>query len=362
MSRPSRIGNEPGSSLQSGRQRLISVVVPCFNEERYIGRCLDSILASEHPQESLEVIVVDGGSTDETVSILRTYGQRYRCIQVLHNPARSTPAALNLGIKHARGDVVLRMDAHTTYPEHYISRLVSWLDSSGADNVGGTAITLPADTSAVAEAVAAAMSHPFGVGNVYFRIGTRQPRWVDTVPFGCYRKDLFSRVGLFDEELSRNQDDEFNHRLIKRGGRILLVPDVHCHYYARSTLRQLWQMYYEYGYMKPLVARKVGAILTFRQVVPALFVVSLTAAGVASSWSHTMRFVFATIGAAYVLADILASASQLTKQKAQAALALLAAFPVMHFAYALGFLRGIVDFLLLRRTPRSPKYDAPSSR
>jgi GT2 family glycosyltransferase len=157
------------------------------------------------------------------------------------------------------------MDAHATCPPHYISTLVRYLHSSGADNVGGLCRTYPANEGG---AVAAALSHPFGVGSSYFRIGTVAPRWVDTVPFGCYRRDVFDRIGTFDEELTRNQDDEFNMRLLRAGGKILLIPDVVCDYVARRSLRKLWAMMYQYGLFKPLVVRKIQGVLTLYHIVP----------------------------------------------------------------------------------------------
>src|SRR5262249_8702492 len=145
-------------------------------------------------------------------------------------------------------------------------------------------------------------SHPFGIGNAQYRLGTREPRWVDTVPFGCYRKDVFQRIGLFDEELVRNQDDEFNLRLIRRGGRILLVPDVVSYYSARGSLAKLWQMFYQYGYFKPLVVRKVRGILTVRQVVPAAFVAFLLVVGVLALGSAPMRWTWLGVLATYAAA------------------------------------------------------------
>jgi len=204
----------------------VTVIVPCRNERRYIAACLDSILATAYPADRLEVLVVDGASDDGTRDAVRAYAAREPRVRLLDNPRRSAPAALNLGIRAARGEIIARMDAHVVYPPHYLPVLVEALLETGADNVGCPIVTLPADESATARAIACALSHPFGVGNSRFRIGSAVRREVDTVPFGCFRRDVFDRVGLFDEELIRNQDDEFNFRLIRSGGRVLLVPDV----------------------------------------------------------------------------------------------------------------------------------------
>ena len=178
---------------------LVSIVVPCRNEERYLGGCLDSILAGDYPQDRLEVLVVDGMSEDRTREILSRYTAQHPSIRLLDNPQRITPTALNTGIRAARGVVIMRMDAHVVYPSSYVSQLVAALEETGADNVGGVIETLPADKSATARAIAVGLSHPLGVGNSYFRIGSRERRWTDAVSFGCYRRDALSRADILTE-------------------------------------------------------------------------------------------------------------------------------------------------------------------
>src|SRR5439155_1441239 len=231
-----------------------------------------------------EVLVLDDQSDDRTRAILDDYVSRQPIIRVLDNPRRIQPVALNIGIRASRGEILLRMDAHVVYPPNYISELVAALERTGADSVGGVLITVPGNQTLIGRAIAIAMSHPFGVGNAYFRIGVRQPRWVDTIAFFCCRRETFERVGLFDEQLARDEDSEFNARLIKRGGRILLSPNVVSHYFARDSLSQVARMYYQYGYSKPLVARKVGAVMTARQLVPPAFVLLLAATAALSPW------------------------------------------------------------------------------
>lgn len=341
---------------------MVSVIVPCRNEQAYIAECLDSILANDYAPERLEVIVVDGVSDDGTRSVLEEYARRWPRMQWLDNPARTTPAALNIGIRRARGDIIMRMDAHCRYSDSYISSLVGWLEQSGADNVGGVCRTLPGSDTLVARAIAAALAHPFGVGNSHFRIGTTTPKWVDTVPFGCYRRRVFERIGLFDEELVRNQDDELNLRLLKSGGRILLVPNVVSEYYARDSLKKLARMYYQYGYFKPLVARKLGRVGTVRQLVPAAFLVLLAGTLVLSPWLVGTRWAFAGILGAY-LAVLLFTILQTSRRSGPRVSALLAAaFPVIHFSYAVGSLRGIMDFVVLRRPAVSSRSAIPVSR
>jgi len=345
------------------RQPPVTVIVPCRNEERYIAECLDSILACDYPQDRLEVLVVDGMSEDRTREILKQYAARHPLIRVLDNPRRITPVALNTAIRAARGDVIVRMDAHVIYPRNYISRLVAALYEFAADNVGAVLRTLPANQTPMGRAIAVGMSHPFGVGTSYFRIGTDTPRWVDTIAFFCIRRETFDLVGLFDEELIRHQDGEFNARLIKRGGRILLVPDVESQYYARATLRQTARMFYQYGYFKPLVAKKLGRVMTLRQLVPPLFVLALAVTGATALLWFPAALALAVVGGSYA-AVVLGSAVRAAWQHGPGVgLALAAVLPVMHVSYGFGFWRRVVELLLpTRRTSAERAAELPLSR
>jgi glycosyltransferase involved in cell wall biosynthesis len=330
---------------------LVSIVIPCRNEERYIARCLDSVLASDYPRERLEILVADGGSTDGTRPLLVRYVALHPTIVLLDNPRGTTPAGLNVAIRAASGDIVIRMDAHVLYPSDYVSRLVAGLQESGADNVGGTLVTVPADDSPTAQAIAVGMSHHFGMGNLDFPAGSGERREVDTVPFGCYRREIFDRIGMFDEDLIRHQDDEFNFRLITRGGRVLLLPDVLCRYFARSSLRQLASMYYQRGYFKPLVARKVGRELTVRQVIPAALVGCLSSSAALALWIPVARYLFALVAGSYALLVALFAARAAHSHGLRCAAALVLVFPVLHFSYGSGCLRGIRDHLVARGAP-----------
>jgi glycosyltransferase involved in cell wall biosynthesis len=340
----------------------LSIIVPCRNEQRYIGACLDSILACDHPRADLEVLVVDGRSDDGTREIVAHYAARHPEIRLLDNPRGIVPAALNIGIRAATGDAIMRMDAHAVYPPEYVPRLLAALAESGADNVGGCVATLPADPGPVARAIAIVLSHPFGVGNSHFRIGASAPRWVDTVPFGCYRREVFGRVGLFDEDLIRNQDDEFNHRLIRHGGRVLLVPDVVARYYPRASFAKLARMYYQYGYFKPLAARKVGRVMTVRQLVPSAFVLALVVGGLAALVWPPARWLWLGVSASYALAVAGCALSVLRAQGPRCALALAIAFPLLHASYGVGFLRGAWDAVVHRSRRWADPSAVPLSR
>ncbi len=324
---------------------MVSVIVPCRNEERYITRCLDSILTSDYPRAAVEVLVVDGESDDRTRALLDEYASRHPVVRVLDNPKRIQAAALNIGIRAARGDVLVRMDAHVVYPPNYIAELIDALRQTDADNVGGVVVTVPGSETAVGKAIAIAMSHPFGVGNSHFRIGVREPRWVDTVAFFCCRRETFERVGGFDEEL-RDEDSEFNARLIQRGGRILLVPKAVCYYFARDTLGQVARMSYQYGSSKPPAARKLGRVMTLRQLVPPGFVLGLAATAVLSPWVNAAAMLFGATVAAYALAVLGVSLGAARRSGFRAAAALPLVFPVLHVSYGCGFVKGVLELAL----------------
>jgi len=324
-------------------QPFVSVVVPCRNEERYIGPCLESIVTSDYPHDKMEVLVADGRSQDATREVVARYAAAHPWVHLLDNPAQITPVGLNRAIRLARGEVIVRMDAHVEYPPDYISRSVAALRESGADNVGGVIVTRPADRTATARAIALGLSHPFGVGNSYFRIGTRHRRWVDTVAFGCFRREVFEQIGLFDEDLVRNQDDELNARLIRHGGRILLAPEIVSYYYARGSLRHLWRMYYQYGLFKPLAAQRAGGFVTVRQLVPPAFLLVLLGLGLVGAWWRPAGILCGAVAGTYLAAIFGCAGHAARTHGVKTALALVLVFPVLHFSYALGFLRGLVD-------------------
>lgn len=215
--------------------RSVAIIIPCRNESKYIGRCLNSLLENDFDKRSLEILVVDGMSSDGTREIVGGYTKKYPFIRLLNNPQIIKPVALNLGIQATQSDVVMRIDAHAVYEKNYISTLVAGLYKYKADNIGGVRETWHGKTPKEM-AIVYGISHPFSAGNAFWRTGTKEIRVVDTVFCGCYRREVFDKIGLFNERLIRTQDKEFNARLVKSGGKIILDPSVSCTYYPRTKL------------------------------------------------------------------------------------------------------------------------------
>lgn len=330
----------------------VSVIIPTRNEEEFIIQTLDSIIEQDYPSQLMEVIIADGESDDKTCDLILDYIKNHPNVSLINNPERTVPYALNYAIEKSKGDIIIRLDAHAKYSVNYVSRLVRELVRLKADNVGGVWETTPVNDSLVALSIALATSHPLGIGNASYRLENKTIKEVDTVPFGCFTREVFDKIGLFDTDLIRNQDDEFNGRIIKNGGKIYLIPDVKIEYYARGTLKTMTKMFYQYGLFKPLVNKKLGAAATIRQFVPPAFVLffltffflPLLGGGVQTVWGVGMFF--------YLCINLLVSLRiSWVKSKLGLAIVLPLIFLCIHFSYGYGYLRGFVLVNFMGRKP-----------
>ncbi len=322
---------------------LVSIICPAYNEEPFIETCIQSVLAQDLPREQWELLIVDGGSNDKTRTLISPYLKQYANIRLLDNPHRTAPYAMNIGIEQARGVYVVRIDAHSIFPTNYISTLIHYLTTlPNAANVGVSCVTLAANDTMTARAIAFAQSHHFGVGNSVFRTQiVKQPTLTDTVPFGCWQKTYLETIGVFDVELTRNQDDELNARIIKSGGSIYLVPGLTVKYYARDTLIKTAAMFYQYGLFKPLVNRKTGSPATIRQFVPLLFVSGLIIGLPLCFLSKAIAVLYGLCVLTYMIIDIAIAIRNSNPM-------LLPVFPCMHLSYGWGYLTGIMKIIFNR--------------
>ncbi len=325
---------------------FISVICPVYNEESYIQSCIDSIEAQTYPKNRMEVFFVDGRSTDQTKKIIS------RCIEsqsdwhLLDNPFQTVPYALNMAIRQSKGEVIIRMDVHSRYPSDYFAVLVEHLIELKADNVGGVWNTLPDGDSSRAWAIAIACSHPFGVGTALYKTGTDKVCKTDTVPYGCFPKEVFERLGLFDEELVRNQDDEFNGRITQSGGSIYVLPQVVIDYYARRDLTRMFKTYFQYGLFKPLVNKKLKKPSTGRQFAPVLFVFGLVAGLPLAVFFPICRYAYLGAALLYLsLAFYLGIRQAVAKKRFGLTFYLPWAFFLLHFGYGIGYWTGMVKLL-----------------
>lgn len=329
----------------------VSVIIPCRNERAFIGPCLESIMAGDYPGDRLEIIVADGMSDDGTREILSTFtGRRNPSVRLIDNPAGIVPPGLNRAIEQAAGEIIVRMDAHTEYAPDYIRRCVEALRETGADNVGGAHRTR-AD-GYLQQAISLAFHSPFAVGGARSHdVDYEGP--VDSVIYGCWRRETLLKIGLFDEELVRNQDDELNLRIIRSGGKIYQSSKILSWYRPRASLHALFRQYKQYGYWKVRVIQKHRLPASWRHLVPGAWVLGLGLLAILSIFLAPARLALAACLAIYFAATLGAAVVACRKARDFRFLPILPLiFAIFHFGYGYGFLRGVLDFLVLRHTPR----------
>ena len=329
---------------------MLTIICPIYNEEKYIARCIESIMAQDYPKDDLEVLFVDGMSTDRTREIIASYLPQCPYLRVLENPQKIVPYAMNKGISEAKGDVIMRMDAHTFYEPNYCSAIVKRLKELDADNVGCVCKTDVLNKTPKTLAICEVLSNKFGVGNSTFRTGIESVKEVDTVPFGCWPKRVFEKYGRFDVRLVRNQDIEFSKRIINGGGKIYIIPDTFCTYLARETFRRLAKNNYNNGLWNILTVyyTKQMKSLSLRHFIPLLFVLSLIIPTIVGVFWHPAWLLSAFVLFVYLLA-LGAVSAKLAKQKHLNFFYLLWSFITLHCSYGFGSLMCIFSLPFKKR-------------
>jgi glycosyltransferase involved in cell wall biosynthesis len=334
---------------------FVSVVMPVRNEGAFMTRSLGSVIAQDYPADRLEVLVVDGMSSDGTRDVVAQFVSKFRNVALLDNPAGIVPNGLNIALSKASGEVIVRVDGHCEIATDYVRRAVEHL-RAGAGAVGGPLETV--GETMMASAIAAGMSSSFGVGGSAFRTVKNKTMVTDTVAFPAYTRNTVELGGPFDEELVRNQDDEYNYRLRKLGVKVLLAADVKARYYSRASIRSLARQYFQYGFWKVRVLQKHPRQMQPRHFVPLAFILSLLVLMILSPFSALAQPALGLVLGTYALANL--AASVFTAKKAGWLLLPLLpiVFAVLHFSYGLGFLVGLVRFShrwLVSPTQASPQ-------
>jgi len=325
----------------SNNSPLVSIIMPCRNEERFIGQCLDSIIANDYPKDRLEILIGDGMSEDGTREIIEKYKKEHSFIKLFNNPKKIAPAAQNIGIRNSKGEIIMIMDAHSKYLNDYISKCIKYLKKYNVDNVGGIIITIPRESTVIAKAIALCLSHPFGAGNAYFRIGSKKQRLADTVPFGCYKKDVFKKIGFFNEKIKRGYEVDLNLRLREAGGKILLSPDIVSYYYVRSNFKDFLKHNFSNGFWVIYHFRFAARIFAWRHMVPLVFVSSLIGSGILAIFFPIFCWLFLSILSSYLLVNIYSSFKIARKEKnLKYSFILPAIFAAHHISYGLGSIFG----------------------
>jgi glycosyltransferase involved in cell wall biosynthesis len=319
------------------------VIVPCRNEEKDISCCLESILANDYPKDRTEILIVDGMSEDRTREIVKSYADRYPFIRVVNNPEKHIPGALNRGIRDARGDTIIKMDAHSTYQPDHISLCVDYQERYGAENVGGVCRMSPGADTAVAQAIALGLGHRFGSGNAGVKVGVRKPTWSDAAAFGCFKKELFTRVGFFDERLLSSSDMDMNRRIRASGGGILLLPQVVIHYRSDSSLRAFWKHNFADGVWTTYGLKFGSKAWSWRHWVPLVFLLSLLGPLAVSRFHPGFLWLTWAIAGIYLTTNLAVSMRVGLRAHSWKFAALLPlVFAIRHLAHGLGALLGLV--------------------
>ena len=319
----------------------VTILLPIRNEAAFIERGLRAILAQDYPGE-MEILIADGLSTDNTRQIIHKLAALHPqiSVQVIDNPGQIVSTGINIALKHTTGDIIIRVDGHTLIAPDYVRQCVETLQRTNADNVGGKMNAI--GSNPFGKAVTLATSTPFGIGGGRFHYSNDE-EWVDTVYMGAWPRRVFEKIGLFDEELVRDQDDEFNYRLREQGGKILLSPAIKSEYTVRSTPRALWRQYFQYGYWKVRVLQKHPRQMSLRQFVPPAFVLALLGSALLALFP-VLRLPSLVVPLMYLAANLFASLWTASRRGWHYLPLLPIIFAILHLSYGLGFLIGLVKF------------------
>ena len=318
----------------------VSIILPIRNEERFISKTLQSIIEQKFKGE-LEIIISDGLSNDGTLDIIKKFQKKYRYIKLIRNNARTVPAGFNKALSFAKGDVIIRVDGHSTLEPDFINNSIKMLNKKNASCVGGP--TKHFSNTYIGKNISIAQCSYFGAGGASFRTGVSKGKYVNTLAFGAYKRAEFLKVGAYDEELIRNQDEELNYRIVKNGGKIWIDPSIKSIYYVRNSILKLFTQYFYYGFYKVRVVQKIKSIFSLRHLVPAIFVLTLILLAVIAIFQKILWPIL-FFGGIYLFMNITFSIYESIKNQSKSLILLPVIYFIMHLSYGIGFLAGLVFF------------------
>jgi glycosyltransferase involved in cell wall biosynthesis len=320
----------------------VSIIIPCYNEEKTIGLLLNAIKKQDYPLSNIEIVIADSLSTDATKEKIFEFikSNPSVLVKVVDNTKQTIPSGVNCAAKAAKGEILIRLDAHSEPNEEYVKTSVDLLKNNVAENVGGIWEIQPGEDTCIAKAIAKAAAHPLGVGDAKYRVSTKA-QYVDTVPFGAFYKKTFENIGCFDETLLANEDYEFNARLKNSGGKVWLDPRIRSKYYARKNLKELAKQYWRYGFWKVRMLKRYPKTIRWRQALPPLFVVSIFLLGILSIFIPFTRIILGLELGIYFSTVLFIGLQTAIKHNDLCFLLMPFAIITMHFSWGGGFINSL---------------------
>ncbi len=336
----------------------IDIIIPVFNEEKFIKKCLDAILSFEIPKDvECKIFIVDGGSNDQTLSILQSYLDNHLNLVLLHNIKKFQSYAMNLALKSSEADFIMRLDAHSIYPKNYLALCYETMRDKKVQNTGGIIETLPGSNSYGAQIVQALTTHKFGVGNSGFRTEF-QGGYVDTVPFGFFTKEIFEEIGVFNESLVRAQDYEFNKRILKNGGKIWLNPEIKIKYFNQSSFLKFFkkQFFLEAPY-NAYMWYLAPYTFAYRHAITGVFTLGFFGGLLLSPFNSYMKFIYISVLVLYALISLISAFQQAYRYNFFRHLIFLPfSFFCFHIIHGLGIIMGLIKILFKSSPVQKLKY------
>lgn len=323
----------------SSKKFSFSIVIPTYNEQDNIGNCLDSILNQNYDLSLIDIVIVDGHSSDDTITKIKSYQEKFPNISLLENPVRKTPTSLNIGIKESKGEIIIILGAHASIDKDFILYNNKYLTELNLKVTGGTQINLGFNLTQ--KAIGWAMENPFGIGSAPYR-WSRKEQFVDTVVYAAYRRELFDEIGYFEENFSIAEDAELNWRIRKAGHKIFFSPNIKSYYHPRKTVKKFIQQMFRYGILRVNMFKKHKSAVKITHMVPPAFVLTLIVLFVLTVFSNLSPVYLISVLAFYFFVNLLSVSVKATKENYKFIPLISILIFALHFSWGLGFIVGLI--------------------